>query len=169
MSPLRRIRRSAAWWWPLVRLAPGPFWRARFALARSGRPTRVRLRSGAAQLDFEVAGVGDLIGLREVFVEREYELELPRTPERVVDLGANIGAATLHFAARWPAAAIPRSSRSRAPSRDSRATRPPIRTSPRSGSPRRGGRASWWSGAGPTPCRAPPSRTPESAAAPSRR
>ena len=106
MSALRRIRRSAAWWWPLVRLAPGPFWRARFALARSGRPTLVRLRSGEVELDFEVAGVGDLIGLREVFVEREYELELPRAPERVVDLGANIGAATLRFAARWPAAEI---------------------------------------------------------------
>jgi FkbM family methyltransferase len=114
---LARARRSAAWWWPLVRLAPGGRERSRLAtvvalvlagrrLGRTTRPRSLKLRAHGAVVRFTVAGLGDLLALREVFVSGDYELELPGPPARVVDLGANIGAASVYFATRWPAARI---------------------------------------------------------------
>jgi FkbM family methyltransferase len=116
-SALARLHRSASWWWPLFREAPGPTGRARLALVlgavlaarRLGRvppPRRLRLRSHGVRVSFLVAGLGDLLALREVFASRDYELELDEPPRRIVDLGANIGAASVFFATRWPDARI---------------------------------------------------------------
>jgi FkbM family methyltransferase len=100
-----------------VRLAPGPLARIRLGavvalvlagrrLGRSRRRRGLRLRTDGAVLRFTVAGLGDLLALREVFASRDYGLDLPRTPARIVDLGANIGAASVYFATRWPEARI---------------------------------------------------------------
>jgi FkbM family methyltransferase len=116
-SALAGLRHSARWWWPLVREAPTRPARIRFAFViagvlaarRLGRvaPARaVRLRSHDVTVRLVVAGLGDLLALREVFAERDYELDLSRPPERIVDLGANIGAASIFFATRWPGARI---------------------------------------------------------------
>lgn len=117
MRVAARLRRSAAWWWPLVRLGPGPLARIRLGavvalvlagrrLGRSARPRDLRLRADGAVVRFTVAGLGDLLALREVFATRDYELDLPHPPARIVDLGANIGAASVFFATRWPGARI---------------------------------------------------------------
>ncbi len=75
-------------------------------LGRAPPPRRVRLRSHGVAVSFLVAGLGDLLALREVFVSRDYELDLPAAPGQIVDLGANIGAASVFFATRWPDARI---------------------------------------------------------------
>jgi FkbM family methyltransferase len=60
-----------------------------------GRPLWIRPRtSDAATFD-------------EIFLAREYDLPLEAfAPERILDLGANVGYASVHFAARWPRARI---------------------------------------------------------------
>lgn len=59
-----------------------------------GRPVTLRL------------GTSDLATYEKIFADREYFFE-PRTPPRVIiDAGANIGLASLYFAARFPAARI---------------------------------------------------------------
>lgn len=116
-STLGGLRQSASWWWPLLCQAPTPLAGVRLALVltgvlaarRLGRvpPARaIRLRSHGVSVSFLVAGLGDLLALREVFAERDYELDLAQPPERIVDLGANIGAASVFFATRWPEASI---------------------------------------------------------------
>jgi FkbM family methyltransferase len=117
MRPFARARHSAAWWWPLVRLAPRGRERIRLAtvvalvlagrrLGRRPRARSLKLRAHGVAVRFRVAGLGDLLALREVFASRDYELDLPRAPTTVVDLGANIGAASVYFATRWPDARI---------------------------------------------------------------
>ena len=44
--------------------------------------------------------------LREVFVYGEYDVELPRRPRAIVDLGSHVGASILHFATRFPGVPI---------------------------------------------------------------
>ena len=47
----------------------------------------------------------DLSVLEEVFLNKEYALDIP-APDVVLDLGANIGAASVYFAQAWPKARI---------------------------------------------------------------
>ena len=42
----------------------------------------------------------------QVFVSREYEFELVRPPQVIVDAGANIGLASIYYAIRYPAAKV---------------------------------------------------------------
>jgi FkbM family methyltransferase len=55
---------------------------------------------------FVVRDIGELHGLREVFDEGDYAIDLPGEPAVVLDLGGNIGAASVYFATRWPRARI---------------------------------------------------------------
>jgi FkbM family methyltransferase len=57
-------------------------------------PVRLRLRS----TDIELC--------QEVLVKAQYESKLPKSPELIVDAGANIGLATIFFANRYPKAKI---------------------------------------------------------------
>lgn len=53
------------------------------------------------------AGTSDLETFDEVFVAREYDLPCADfEPEHILDLGANVGYASIYFAARWPRAHI---------------------------------------------------------------
>jgi FkbM family methyltransferase len=53
-----------------------------------------------------VSDAADFEVLREVFLDREYELDLDWEPELILDVGSNIGAAIAFFRARYPAARI---------------------------------------------------------------
>jgi FkbM family methyltransferase len=48
------------------------------------------------------AGTSDVETFEEVFVERQYEIPFERlAPRRILDLGANVGYASVWFASRW--------------------------------------------------------------------
>jgi len=114
----RRARRSVAFWTPLARLAPGLTARIRFWLVaaeltarhkfgrRARRPRSVGLSSHGVDVSFAVGDIGELNGLREVYVQGDYDLEPPEPPSVVLDLGGNIGAAAVYFATRWPEARV---------------------------------------------------------------
>jgi FkbM family methyltransferase len=52
-------------------------------------------------------GTSDVKTFDEVFVKKEYDLPFDDfTPEQILDLGANIGYASIWFASRWPGARI---------------------------------------------------------------
>jgi FkbM family methyltransferase len=51
-------------------------------------------------------GISDVIVLRKVFLESEYELPFPIPIQTIVDAGAHIGAATVFFHYRFPDARI---------------------------------------------------------------
>jgi|GEM_PF-5016603 len=48
----------------------------------------------------------DLRTYGQVFVSQEYEFELVRPPQVIVDAGANIGLASIYYAIRYPAAKV---------------------------------------------------------------
>ena len=48
----------------------------------------------------------DVAVYEQIFVLREYELELGQAPEFILDAGANIGLASIHFANKYPNARI---------------------------------------------------------------
>jgi FkbM family methyltransferase len=115
---LTRARRSHGFWLPLARLAPGFAGRLRFwataveltlrhKLRRPAPKARaVKLMAQGVQVTFCIQDVGELHGLREVFVQGDYAVSVPRAPEVVLDLGGNVGAASVYFATRWPHAEI---------------------------------------------------------------
>jgi FkbM family methyltransferase len=52
-------------------------------------------------------GTSDVATFDEVFVAREYDIPLEEfVPQTILDLGANVGFASVQFANRWPAATI---------------------------------------------------------------
>jgi FkbM family methyltransferase len=74
------------------------------------RPFRV------AVAKVEVPGIRELVGVRpqttdeptfaHVFLNREYDIELPLEPRLIIDAGANVGYASVRFANRYPHAQI---------------------------------------------------------------
>lgn len=48
----------------------------------------------------------DLPTYKKIFRDKEYDLELPRKPQVIVDAGANVGFASLFFARKYPQAKI---------------------------------------------------------------
>jgi FkbM family methyltransferase len=48
----------------------------------------------------------DIPTCKQVFVDREYDFELQKAPNTIVDAGANIGLASIYFANQYPAAKI---------------------------------------------------------------
>lgn len=114
---IERARRYALDTLRFSRIAGSPSARARFVLVRTifvlrslrGRSGPVRVvtvREGRQPLRFAVADSAELEVLREVFVEREYELDLGTDPELILDVGSNVGAAIGFFRARYPRARI---------------------------------------------------------------
>jgi FkbM family methyltransferase len=112
-----RTRRYAAETLRLSRVAGPPLQRMRFALVRTllvlralagrnGRAYPVSVVERGRRFRFFVADASELEVLREVFLEREYELDLPREPAVILDLGSNIGAAIAFFHVRHPGARI---------------------------------------------------------------
>jgi len=114
---LERARRYAVDTVRLSRVAGSRLERARFGLVRtlfvlralagrSGRARSVTVSEGQRRFRFCLTDAADFEVLREVFVEREYELDLDWEPELILDVGSNIGATIGFFRARYPRARI---------------------------------------------------------------
>ncbi len=69
-------------------------------------PIRLSLHVSGRTVEFFIRDGADTSTLREIFVEREYEVDLGREPKRIADIGAHIGTASLFFACTYPQARI---------------------------------------------------------------
>jgi FkbM family methyltransferase len=67
-------------------------------------PVRIRWRGRVLRL--RLSDLSEFEVLREVFADEEYADGLPREADTVLDLGANIGLASLYFGLLWPSAHI---------------------------------------------------------------
>jgi len=74
------------------------------ALGDRERPHTIRVRGGI-QLHYRL-NRGDMQSIREVWIDECYRLPFALQPERVVDLGANIGLTSLWFAHRYGAKTV---------------------------------------------------------------
>jgi FkbM family methyltransferase len=72
---------------------------------RSLQTTAVPLSSGKGVLYLR-PGTTDIDVYREIFVDQEHVIELPQSPETIIDAGANIGLSAVDFALRYPQARI---------------------------------------------------------------
>jgi FkbM family methyltransferase len=72
---------------------------------RPGREAVVRVPGLAGPLTVRT-GTSDLAIFDEVVIQNGYHFPLARDPQVIVDVGANIGMATLWFKARWPQAQV---------------------------------------------------------------
>jgi FkbM family methyltransferase len=70
-----------------------------------GWPGRLRVSFDGAQLHVR-PGTSDIRTVEQIFVQRQYALPCEPEPRTILDAGANIGAAALFFAQRWPQAQI---------------------------------------------------------------
>jgi FkbM family methyltransferase len=99
----------------------GPTWRARGLLFLTYlcaplkrripglRRAHIRLpiRVGSQVRHFTVSNAPDMLVIKEIFAEGVYEIrDPPCEPRMIVDLGANIGAATAFFLERFPSARV---------------------------------------------------------------
>lgn len=66
---------------------------------------RLRLGNSGRTHVWQLVERSDVSVLQEVFLNREYALDVP-PPHVVLDLGANFGAASVYFAHAWPKARI---------------------------------------------------------------
>ena len=102
----------------LARLGGSRWQSAKIAACYLGMPLKRRLpwlHSKAITLRIEFAGVrrtvivsdaSEMLTLKELLLEHEYELSGLGNPRVVLDLGANIGIATLMFRVRYPHARV---------------------------------------------------------------
>lgn len=67
-----------------------------FRLSPNNLPHPLFLRSGSS----------DSLTFLEIFLTKEYEIEIPINPLFIVDLGANIGFGSIYFANKYPESAI---------------------------------------------------------------
>jgi FkbM family methyltransferase len=76
-----------------------------FGLGRR-RPMTLRLTAPRGPLSFTVPDYAALRVFAEVFLLREYEVDIDPPPRTILDLGANIGVSVLYFRRRFPEARI---------------------------------------------------------------
>ena len=59
----------------------------------------IKLNNG---LRFKIVHFPDALGVKEVFLDNDYQLNLPENIKTVIDIGANIGAFSIYIANRYP-------------------------------------------------------------------
>lgn len=100
MTTLKKVLRH------MRRFGLGASWEAMRLYFSRGTLVPLRL-PGLAHPLWARSGTADVATFEEVFVAREYDLPFCNfTPRDIVDLGANIGYASVYFAARWPTANV---------------------------------------------------------------
>ena len=71
----------------------------------SGRTLRLQVQGSRSPFFFR-EGTTDAWVFRQIFVQRQYEVEVSSEPHLIIDAGANIGCASVFFAGRYPQATI---------------------------------------------------------------
>jgi FkbM family methyltransferase len=101
-----------AWNLP-ARISPSRRERCRVILAalalstlRMHRPVRIRVLGPHGPRWFIVPDWAGMRVLEEVFSFAEYDVDLPQSPNRILDVGSHIGASILYFALRFPTASV---------------------------------------------------------------
>lgn len=69
-------------------------------------PMPVIIRNQGSQLKVFLRDGADIAAFIEVFVEKEYEFAYPSEMQRIIDIGAHIGAATIYYATMFPQANV---------------------------------------------------------------
>lgn len=72
---------------------------------RKGRSALVKLPGIKYSINIR-GGTSDLAIFNQIFVNKEYEIDLSYKPEFIIDAGANIGLSAVYFANRFPEASI---------------------------------------------------------------
>lgn len=88
---------------PLKRSLPGP---------ADGALT-VHLQKFNRAFPFRITQLSELRVLREIMLEEQYAMAVPKPPEVIVDLGSHVGASAIYFSLAFPSATITPSSRIR--------------------------------------------------------
>src|SRR5689334_5293979 len=85
----------------------GPRLAARVSVAQRSRAAEVALRVPGVPWPVRLRPrTSDVNTFEQVFVHREHAIGLARPPRTIVDAGANVGYASMFFAATWPGARI---------------------------------------------------------------
>jgi FkbM family methyltransferase len=71
----------------------------------SGRTLKLQIPGSRSPFFFR-EGTADAWVFRQIFVQRQYEVEVSSEPHLIIDAGANIGCASVFFACRYPQATI---------------------------------------------------------------
>lgn len=94
----------------VVGLGANPWERLRmfwtYFATRRGKSTVVRVLVHGKVFPITISSPADRTVLREVFVDGEYNNVCQPSPSIIVDVGANIGMASLYFASRFPECVI---------------------------------------------------------------
>jgi FkbM family methyltransferase len=77
-----------------------------FGTMRRRRPVTLTVDVAGEQVEFVVPDHSGFLVLGEMFMTREYDIDLAPPPAVILDLGANIGASALFFRRKWPSARI---------------------------------------------------------------
>ena len=75
-------------------------------ITRTKRTDSLRIKCLKAPLKLRSRGSSDRIAFYKVILNKEYEFDLPFTPQYIIDAGANIGLVSVYFANRYPNAKI---------------------------------------------------------------
>lgn len=81
------------------------FYLGQIFLIKAGLTTRLYLLPSKYSLILR-KGSTDIPVFREIFLEKEYDLDLPHPVKFIIDGGANVGVSTLFFKIRYPEARI---------------------------------------------------------------
>ena len=75
-------------------------------ITRTKKTDRIRLKNIKAPLKLRLNGSSDKTVFYQIFLNREYDIQLPAEPQYIIDAGANIGLASVFFANKYPDATI---------------------------------------------------------------
>ena len=71
-------------------------------ITRTKNTDRICLKNIKAPIKLRIKGSSDKTAFYQIFLNREYEIQLSETPTYIIDAGANIGLASVFFANKYP-------------------------------------------------------------------
>jgi FkbM family methyltransferase len=106
LAPGLAVAKLGATWGHKLRIAAVAIIFRQWAGRRPGRLARLRLRWEGHDIELVINDFSELILINEIFWGRQYELPLASPPLTVLDLGANIGLASVFFRFLYPDADV---------------------------------------------------------------